>query len=293
MQNSLEIITCSYGPDLDRCRRLCESIDRHVSGDIRHALVVPARDYKDFISLANERRSVRVVEEVLPSGYRQLPWSDRWWVDNRGWPVRGWMMQQLAKLSADKVTEAELILFADSDLVFVRDFDIALVYSEDLLRLRREPGSAPSRDHIAWHCRSAELLGLAPGYGGSDYVGQLVTWRRSQLVAMKAHIEQLGGRPWHRLFARSLRCSEYTLYGMYVEHVARERHGHFYEPGELCHCCWFSEDVESLASQQSRIADGSIALLLQSNIGLSAARENAIVKSARAQLALGEGGLAA
>ncbi len=52
----VEIITCSYRPDLERCRRLCESVERFVSRDVFHTLIVPQRDLALFAPFANGRR---------------------------------------------------------------------------------------------------------------------------------------------------------------------------------------------------------------------------------------------
>ncbi len=86
---SMEIVTCSYRPDVDRCRRLCLSIDRHVPDGIGHVLILPARDLALFRPRAGGRRTVIAAEEVLPQRLVQLPWGEKFWVDSRGWPVRG------------------------------------------------------------------------------------------------------------------------------------------------------------------------------------------------------------
>ena len=99
----IEIITCSYRPDLERCRRLCESVERFVSRDVFHTLIVPQRDLALFAPLANGRRRVLAVQQVLPGNFRQLPLGEKWWMDSHGWPVRGWVLQQLVKLSVNRI----------------------------------------------------------------------------------------------------------------------------------------------------------------------------------------------
>ena len=132
----MEIITCSYRPDLERCRRLCASIDRFVPRSVFHTVIVPQRDLALFSGLASGRRRVLAVQDVVPGSYRQLPVSEKLWMDSRGWPVRGWVMQQLVKLSVTRATASELIMFADSDLQFVRPFRLDRVYRDGKLRLR-------------------------------------------------------------------------------------------------------------------------------------------------------------
>ena len=277
----LEIVTCSYGPDLERCGRLCQSVDRHVPWDIGHVLVVPRRDHRKFAALHNARRRILAAEDVLPRGFFQLPFSDRLWVDSRGWPVRGWILQQLIKLSADRVTDAELIMFADSDLQFVRDLELDKIYRDGQLRLHRIPGAMNEGRHRRWHQRAGFLLGRRVDYFGSDYIGQLITWRRSQLQGLQQHIAEVSGKSWHIAVARSRDFSEYILYGGYVEHVVgTQDSGHYYEATDLCHCCWFGEEAAALASGQEQLSPGAFALLIQSNLGMASDEEQAILNAA-------------
>jgi hypothetical protein len=277
----LAIVTCSYGPDWHRCARLCASVDRYVPAHVEHLLIVPARDVSRFAGLAGGRRRVLTVESVVPGHFRQLPVSNRWWIDARGWPVRGWVMQQVTKLSANRATDAEVILFADSDLQFLRPLERDDLFRDDRLRLHRIPGAKRDGEHLQWHHRAAALLGTAPGYFGADYVGQLISWRRSHLTGLQAHIEKVQGQPWYRGIARSLRVSEYILYGAYIEGILGLEHsGHFGTADDLCHCCWFAEDVTALTTGAQSLRTDALALLLQSNLGLSDSQELAIAQRA-------------
>jgi hypothetical protein len=277
----IALITCSFAPDFERCRRLCRSIDPWLSAAWPHTLLVPARDIPLFRRLASAHRSVVAVEDVLPAAYHQLPWSDRWWLGRRGRPVRGWIMQQLTKLSAPAATQAEHIVFVDSDLVFLRPLEADRILRNHRLRLHRVPGDGDRGRHLRWHHRAARLLGEQPRYFGSDYIGQLVTWRRSRLVELHRHIEQVQARPWHDCVAASLEFSEYVLYGVFCEAVlGLEASGHFASQQDLCHCCWFSEDAEALMRGRETLREGAYALLLQSNLGLSRAEEHAVLSRA-------------
>ena len=68
-----------------------------------------------------------------------MPLARKMWLSPDGWPVRGWIMQQITKLSASFAVNTELILFADSDLKFIRILNDALLYRNELLRLHRVP----------------------------------------------------------------------------------------------------------------------------------------------------------
>ena len=61
--------------------------------------------------------------------------------------------------------------------------------------------------------------------------------------------------------------------------------GHYPDSDPLCHCCWFRDEADELSNGEAAIDQRSIALLLQSNLGLSAHEETALLTRARRQLA--------
>jgi hypothetical protein len=279
MNPELALITCSYAPDILRCRRMCHSVDRWVAGDIKHLLIVPARDVPLFRALENGRRSVLAVEDVVPGKFWQLPFSQRWWLDRHGWPLRGWVMQQVTKLSANFASCAELLIFVDSDLQFIRPFGTDNVVRGERLRLHRIPGAKSTGQHLGWHHRAADLLGVPRQYFGHDYIGQLISWRSSHLAGLQDHLEQLHDQPWYSGIARSLQVSEYILYGAYLEAVVGMEHsGHFGCDGDLAHCCWFREEADALADGSTPLRSDAVAVLLQSNLGLSDEDEHSILQ---------------
>jgi hypothetical protein len=274
---ALTIITCSYGPDAQRCRRLCQSVDRYVTDNIEHWLIVPRRDGSLFSDLHGGRRRVCFTEDLVPGHFRQFPLTNKMWLGPKGWPVRGWIMQQVTKLSVNYAVDTELLLYADSDLEFIRPLDLELLVQQKRLRLHRIPNASSGNPHLLWHKRAAELLGEQPRYFGSDYVGQLITWRRSRLQGLQAHIEEVQGESWYLSVTRSLRFSEYILYGAYVEHVlGPQENGHFYCADDICHSCWDHKDVENLRKSGDFISHRAQAMLIQSNLGLNFEQEAAL-----------------
>lgn len=275
MHNShITVITCTYGPDYERAERLCQSVDKFVPETVAHCLIVPRRDLARFETLAGGRRYLASVEEVLPGRYRQLPFGQRWWLGPAPWPIRGWIMQQITKLSANAVTNSEVLLFADSDVTFIRPFDEARFCRDGEVRLHRVPGAGQDRDHLRWHQRAAKLLRKRSDYFGSDYIGQLITWRRSNLEKLHEHLESLHRKPWHWTVARSLHFSEYILYGAFVEHVMSAHESrHFNCENDVCHCCWYEDDLHRLIDRQTAVSTDAQAILLQSNMGMEASNE--------------------
>jgi len=283
----LSIVTCSYAPDVKRCQRLCRSIDRLVPKHIEHCIIVPRRDYPLFRNLQSSRRRIVVTEDVVPGGFYHLPIAKKMWLSPTLLPVRGWIMQQITKLSASFAVNSELILFVDSDLEFIRDLNMGLIYHSERLRLHRVPSAKQEVTHRHWHHQAARLLGEKPRYFGSDYVGQLITWRRSNLQALHAHIENTHDKPWYQPVANSLRFSEYILYGAFVEHiVGLESSGHFSCDDDICHCCWVSAEATSLLNGTAVISHRAQAVLLQSNLGLKAEQEEELFLAAQQSIKL-------
>ena len=62
------IVTASYAPDFERCRLLCETIDRHVTGVPRHYILVEQRDVALFRQLETGNRTVVDERDLLPAG---------------------------------------------------------------------------------------------------------------------------------------------------------------------------------------------------------------------------------
>lgn len=268
---SLSLVTCSYGPDLDRCRVLCESVERHVHGSIEHVLIVPRRDRDAFETLANGRTRVVNAESILPIRAWQLPFQRRWWLTACSPPVRGWIMQQVTKLAAVEATDRDAIVFADSDVVFIRPFEPGMVFEGDLLRLYRAPGPPPKPTHQRWHRAAGRLLGLEPSdWYGADYIGQLIAWRRDTIRALHDRISRsAGGRPWASVLCNTLHFSEYILYGVFVEHQL-DGQGHRFTDRELCHCSWHYSVQSSadVAGFFEKIRPDQVAVLVQSNLGI-------------------------
>ena len=286
VEESLALVTCSYRPDFERCTRLCTSMDAFISADTAQILIVPDRDRSMFAALEADNRIVISTEDVLPARYTHLPLLNKWWLDNGMWPVRGWMMQQLTKLCADVVTDREHIMFIDSDIEFIRALQRDSFLRTGALRLHRKPAEGSEGIHLKWHHAAADLLGLTPQYFGSDYIGPLATWRRSNLVQLKRHIEEHLERPWHEALGRRMTVSEYTLYGVFVEHVlVLEKSGHFPNAEDLCHCLWFEDETDKFLSEFKQ-GNAPQAVLLQSNIGLDQTDVNMLMGRLRQNLAM-------
>lgn len=250
---SVCVITISYRGDFELARDLCVSIDRFADPAIEHILVVPRSDLPLFAPLAYGTRRVVTVEDVLPQGYKKLPLPRQItlgryyrrlirevWLGPNGL-VRGWIVQQILKLSAPAITRRDVIVFADSDIVLVRPMSATLFTTGSMVRLYRVPGATEdSAMHQEWHTVSARLLGLETmAYFGADYIGNLVTWRREVILQLQARITAIAGESWDSIIARERAFSEYILYGIFAEHVlGLSGSGHLPTGQDLVHAGW-------------------------------------------------------
>lgn len=292
MTPSYAIATPSYAGDIERCRLLCLSMDRFVSGHAMHYLLVEDRDVALFAPLAGAKRRIIAESALLPAWLKAWPdpltlGKRRVWTGlgalRRGIPpLRGWHAQQLRKLAVATVIAEDVILFADSDMMFLRPFDLGSLTTPGGVRLYAKPDgiTRDMAEHAAWCDGASKLLGLpAPDMPSTDYINNLVTWRRDLVLRMLAAIERHSGRDWVSAIAAQRHFSEYMIYGYYVERVlGLEAAGHLPDPRELCKVYWGgdADELATLRSFEEVLDVHQVAVGVQSFIGLPVERLKAL-----------------
>jgi hypothetical protein len=271
------MVTASYAPDFERCRLLCETADRYVEGVAHHYILVEQRDVALFRQLESARRSVIDERELLPRWLR--PFDDpfsmmrrRIWLSLRTKPLRGWHVQQLRRIAIASVATESTLVYCDSDVAFVRPFDMGVFRKDHRTRLFRRDGALRRPDlalHRTWSQNAAATLGIAAPDGAfHDYISTLIAWDRATALAMCAHVERVSGRHWVEAIGATRKYSECLIYGRYVDEVLNGA-DHFHGAEELCRVQWtgeplsektFREFVDGLGEEQSAIG-------LQSFIG--------------------------
>ncbi len=206
------------------------------------------------------------MEDVLPRWILRVPGARRWWLSLKSAPIRNWFLQQLVKLSIPNHVSQELLVFADSDVTLIRPFDPAAYLRDGKTRLLSVPG-ANDTNHTRWHQTAGKLLGLEPkDYYGASYIGNLVPWRRDNVLRLHQHIESVSGKPWLETICRHWHLSEYILYGVFAEQVLRETSGHYPDSTLNCLGHW---DQDPLSESQVRdflsgIKDHHVAIMISS-----------------------------
>src|SRR5512140_1399013 len=238
------IVTPSFHLDYERCLVLNDSIARYVPEEVGHVIIVSASDYDLFKARSNARTRVVVQEDIVAARFIRLPWPKNTRI---GWltpPVRGWIWQQMVKLSIADAVDADAYMFVDSDIFFVRPCDPRDVVVDGKVPMLREEKDwyETSADHQKWAKVSRRLLRLPPSSRRfrTGYVGPGPFWRRDVLQKLHAHLSRGGGEgAWLRRVARRMTFSEYTLYGLFVDEVlGLAAAGHYAFDRHLCHEFW-------------------------------------------------------
>jgi Family of unknown function (DUF6492) len=238
----LVVVTPTYALDLDLFSDLHESVLRWFPANVRHVAIVNESDLPAFRSFEGPRCLVIGVRDVLPRSVVTLPFAKLWMNLRRPLPpLRGWIIQQLVKLSIAEQLSEPIIVMADSDLVFIRPVTVATFVPDGRARLYRlDDGVGDSLPrHLRWHAVAHSLLGLppAPPPPLPDYVSSLNTWDRDIVYRMLRRVEDVTGCRWLEAVGKELHFSEWTLYGVFADQVEQaERVAPTSE--SLCHSYW-------------------------------------------------------
>lgn len=211
---STAIVTPTYAPDFDRCALLVESLGL-CAPTIPHVLIVDRCDRQLFSVLESQRTTIVESQALLPRAFMRLPGRRSIWLNARGLPVRGWIIQQMLKISAASAIDAETLVYVDSDVAFTRPFDpscLRVGNSTGLLDIDFRDGKTV--DYTAIACA---LLGIDPtDVDPRGHIGNMICWNRETVFAMQRRIEEVSGISWQQAIARKPTFSEYTLYGVFV-----------------------------------------------------------------------------
>lgn len=221
--SDLAVLTPSYEPDAELCFDLNRSV-LDMTDDVEHHIIVPHTDRKYFDHLQGGRTFIHDVGEFLPRHLVKTPGASMWVNAFRPWPpVRGWIAQQLVKLSAAASFQSKGVLLMDSDMVLIRRTSLDSFLLNGKPAFYRNPGAvhAGLPLHRKWHETSRSLLGLAPPPAGDlpDYISWPCLWEPGTVRGLLAAVEEHTGRSWTTAIGSQLHFSEMILYGVYVDEV--------------------------------------------------------------------------
>jgi Family of unknown function (DUF6492) len=283
MSLSFGLITPSYAPDFQRCQLLVRSVHAFVQVPFQHYIIVDRCDYRLFESLKNHYTRVLTVESVLPWWIWQEPLWHKFWLSLKNRPMRNWILQQIVKIAVAQQIEEDVAVFIDSDVTFIRPFDLSRLTRSGALRLFRDDiGNETQRQmHHKWHQSASQLLDL-PDINPAvpDYIGNLITWKKSNVVQMCDYLEQTSGRGWIETLGNVWNLSEYVLYGTYIDRVLGAAAGQYADSHNFCHDYWMPENLDDQKLQNwiAGVARDQVAVMISAKAGISVDRYAAMIQ---------------
>jgi Family of unknown function (DUF6492) len=274
------IITPSYTPDFERCKLLTWSVQQFCQSSATHYIIVTRQDYPLFKQLQGPRTEVITVESILPRWLFKFPLVKNGWLSLKTPPVRNWVAQQLIKLSIGQHLNQEVMTFVDSDLAFIRPFNLQSFVQGSQVRLFRVEVDDPARPANSWEAAAAKLLGL-PVQPIANYIGGIVTWKRENVLKLHRHIEEVSGRDYMETLCRSWHLSEYILYGAFVDSILQEKAGHFWNDRPVCKEYWNTTDLSDteLADFFQEINDEHLAVMISAKARITPSRYQSLIEA--------------
>ena len=269
---SYALVTPSYRLDFDRCALLVQSVRRWVAPHVVHYLVIDRRDVAQFSALEGPRTRILVVEDVVPGWLVRIPGVRKFWLSLKTRPVKNWILQQIVKLSIPGAVSEDVLLYTDSDVFFVADYDPRSLERDGKVPLFVEFGQ---RNLIAnndrWQAVASGLLGIpAEASCDTNFIGNTVCWRRENAVQMLERVRQVAGKGWARSIAPLSGFSEYILYGVFATRVLPEADsGHWLDTELRTHNYWLTVplDVAALEEFKARRAQSQYAVMISAKSG--------------------------
>lgn len=242
LDQSWAVITPSYRGDFERCRLLCQSMDAFVTGQWHHYIIVEKSDLAMFKVFQGPRRTILEMEALLPSWIHHLTTlsliNNRsiWFSFRTGFMI-GWQIQQIVKMEMAFQVKETGLLYCDSDVFFIRPFDVSQFNANGQFRFFRTEHEM-SRDKISYPqylVAASKQLGLGKDpFPCPNYVDNMITWHAPTVRAVCEHIETVSGKNWKVAIGRRFVISEYCIYGMYVDRVMKDKS--IFSPTSLSIC---------------------------------------------------------
>lgn len=182
---TIDIFIRTYHKDIDFLRYCLKSIAKYVTGHRRVIICIP----EDEGYLLKD----------IPYGV-VIMWHPL--------TTNGYIDQQISKLSAHEHSNAEYILFVDSDVCFFQPTDLSEYFVDGkpyLMKTRYELVG----DAICWKACTEEIMGLQLAYEYMRRIPILFRWDTLYGLANYIDIKELAGAE---------RLSEFNLLGAYAAH---------------------------------------------------------------------------
>lgn len=278
------IITPSYAPDFEKCRALSQSISDFLPPQVTHYIVVDKQDYPLFKVLEKFNTRVILKEVILPQWIWRVPLIQKnIWLSWKTPPTRGWIIQQVIKIAIAHHLQEEILVYVDSDTVFVKKFSLENIVQNGQVRLYCNRGANPAsmKRHLTWHQTAAKILRLPPPpMPAPDFIGSIITWRRENVLKLCQHLEAESGKSWAEVLLNQLNLSEYILYGTFVDQVLKDKSGHYIDAQDICLSYWTPAELsdEQIRKFLSQLQPHHRAVMITARSGISVERYENLLK---------------
>lgn len=270
----LAVVTPSYRRDFPLCRDLNRSVIRWMPSIVQHHIIVPRKDLAIFRTLANPRTVIHCADEYLPPHVVKVPLVNVWLNLARPWPpLRGWITQQLVKLSVAASLQVDAVLLVDSDMVFVAECDLRTFAPDGQPPMYRNPGAVHRGmpQHRIWLETAHDLLALGPVDSGNltDYICWPCLWEPATVRSLLGRIGDVSGVSWQTAVGSRLHFSEMMLYGTYVDKVLG---GPKESTSAMRSICYSDEAPLTLAELELVLREGpddAVAVMISAKAGIS------------------------
>ncbi len=271
--------TPSYIGDIDRVKLLRQSINKFSKEQLTHYIIVPKEDYRafkkcfildknaivlrqnDYVSKAfYPSISYQILHKLLPSqSWRLGKYAGR----------PGWIIQQIVKLCIPQIIIEDAAFVVDSDVFFIRPFSIHEILDNSdkdriLIRISPSDESALQRKHIS---KSRGLFSLPEGATDFHYMSWPTLLYKDWLQSLQQYLTSKYNKNWQIHLHDANIISEYSIYGIYVEEVARyENYKTITTP--LYEGIWSKEDFFNFISGKLLHNPKALCIVIQSNLGI-------------------------
>jgi hypothetical protein len=201
-----------YGENLARLDLLLSSLLHYAPALLDELLVVVRGDETEQIAPYLEQWPDLPIRMVVENDY--FPAFRRY---SRPWQVRPWQRQQVIKLNAPAMTDAEFVLTLDPDVLVLKPVTRELLLPGGRALLEPEQRSV----HQRWWRDSADLLDVEPELERPGVTVTPAVLSTAILRELQQQLEAGGRRPWMDVLLTSY-CdwTEYTLYLLAAERSA-------------------------------------------------------------------------
>ncbi len=203
----IDVLIPAIDKDLETLPFVIDAIRKQVKHPIGQMMIV-SPDSPGIKALCAKKNCTFVPERtVLPITKKQIRYR------SKRWERSGWLLQQLLKLSGDKLGSSRYFLTMDADTVLIRPH-VFWEKGKPVFYCR-------SWSHPEYFRVGRKLLGrkrTAP----SSFVAHYMLFEKAKLAQMKQKIEAKHGMRWYQAILRSIDrskqfgFSEFELYGNFV-----------------------------------------------------------------------------